>query len=314
MHVFLANPRGFCAGVDRAVDVVHELLTLVGPPIYVRHAIVHNHIVVAELEARGAVFVEDIEGIPAGAIAVMSAHGVPRAVIEAARARGLRVVDATCPLVSKVQLEVLRQTAKDRTVVIIGHRGHVEIEGLIGHRHPERGGVVVVETREEAETVTVPRPDAVAYVTQTTLAVDATREIVAVLRRRFPALAAPHGSTICYATQNRQQAVVQLARRCDPIVVIGAPHSSNSRRLAEVAEESGARAIPIERAAELSPAQFAGCRRVGVTASASAPEALVAEVVAWLSEHLPPVSVYEIGEPEAVHFRPPATLRAFQRR
>jgi 4-hydroxy-3-methylbut-2-enyl diphosphate reductase len=314
MHVLLANPRGFCAGVERAVDVVHELLTLVGPPIYVRHAIVHNHTVVQELEQRGAIFVEEIEEIPSGSIAVMSAHGVSRDVLERSRARGLKVVDATCPLVSKVQLEVLRQTSRGRTVVIIGHRGHVEVEGLAGHRHPDRGGVVVVETKEEAEAVTVPRPDAVAYVTQTTLAVDATREIVDILRRRFPALAAPHGSTICYATQNRQEAVMQLARRCDPIIVIGAPHSSNSRRLTEVARESGVRAILIERAADLSPGQFAGSRHIGVTASASAPEILVTEVIDWLSQHVPLVAVYEIGEREAIRFRAPAILREFQRR
>jgi 4-hydroxy-3-methylbut-2-enyl diphosphate reductase len=314
VQVFLANPRGFCAGVDRAVNVVSELLDVAGPPIYVRHAIVHNHFVVEELERRGAVFVEQVDEIPEGSIAVMSAHGVGRAVLAEAKERALRVIDATCPLVSKVQLEVLGQTSKGRTVIIIGHRGHVEVDGLIGHRDPSRGGVVVIETKEEAETVAVPDPKAVAYVTQTTLAVDATREIVDVLRRRFPALAAPHGSTICYATQNRQEAVAQLARRCGIIIVVGAPHSSNSRRLTEVAEESGARGVLIERAADLDAAMFAGAHRIGLTSSASAPEALVDEVIAWLDEHLPQVKVYEMGEPEAISFRPPASLRELRRK
>ncbi|MDB5671599.1 MAG: ispH [Alphaproteobacteria bacterium] len=313
MHVFLANPRGFCAGVDRAVSIVDELLDTVDQPIYVRHAIVHNHFVVEQLERRGAIFVEDVDEIPEGSIAVMSAHGVSRAVLERARERTLRVIDATCPLVSKVQLEVLRQTGKGRTVIVIGHRGHVEVDGLVGHRDPSRGGVVVIETREEAETVEVPRPDAVAYVTQTTLAVEATREIVDVLRRRFPALAEPHGSTICYATQNRQDAVIQLARRCQVIVVIGAPHSSNSRRLVEVAEETGARGVLIERASDLTTELFASARHVGVTSSASAPETLIEEVVAWLTEHLPVAKVYDIGERETISFRPPASLRALQR-
>jgi 4-hydroxy-3-methylbut-2-enyl diphosphate reductase len=313
MHVFLANPRGFCAGVERAVNIVDELLDLAGPPIYVRHAIVHNHHVVERLERRGAVFVDDLDDIPEGAVAVMSAHGVSRSVLDQAQKRTLRVIDATCPLVSKVQLEVFRQTSKGRTVIVIGHRGHVEVEGLCGHRHPGFGGVVVIETREEAETVEVPDPDAVAYVTQTTLAVDSTRAIVDVLRRRFPALAGPHGSTICYATQNRQDAVRQLALRCQVIVVIGAPHSSNSRRLTEVAEESGASAVLIEGAAELRQQMFAGTRHVGVTSSASAPEDLVAEVIAWLREHLPVAKVYEIGEAETVSFRPPAEMRQLKR-
>jgi 4-hydroxy-3-methylbut-2-en-1-yl diphosphate reductase len=314
MQVFLANPRGFCAGVDRAVNVVDELLDLAGPPIYVRHAIVHNHFVVEALERRGAVFVEDVDEIPHGSIAVMSAHGVGRSVLARARERMLRVIDATCPLVSKVQLEVLSQTSKGRTVIIIGHRGHVEVDGLIDHRDPECGGVVVIETREEALTVTVPDPAAVAYVTQTTLAVDATREIVDVLRERFPALAAPHGDTICYATQNRQEAVVQLARRCEIIIVIGAPHSSNSRRLTEVAAQSGARAVLIESAADLDPEIFAGTRRIGLTSSASAPEALVDEVIAWMDEHLCEVKVFELGEPETISFRPPASLRELRKK
>ena len=313
MQVFLANPRGFCAGVDRAVKVVDELLEIAGPPIYVRHAIVHNHFVVEELERKGAIFVEEIGEIPEGSIAVMSAHGVSRAVLDQARDRSLRVIDATCPLVSKVQLEVLAQTGKGCTVIIIGHRGHVEVDGLMGHRHPSKGGVVVIETREEAETVTVPDAEAVAYVTQTTLAVDATREIVDVLQRRFPALAAPHGSTICYATQNRQEAVAQLAQRCDTIIVVGAPHSSNSRRLTEVARECGARAVLIERADELDPEMVTTARRIGLTSSASAPEDLVDDVILWLDKHLPQVKVYEIGESETISFRPPASLRELRK-
>lgn len=314
MQVFLANPRGFCAGVERAVHVVNELLEIEGAPVYVRHAIVHNHFVVEELVRKGAVFVEDVDEIPEGSTAVMSAHGVARSVIERSRERGLRIIDATCPLVSKVQLEVLRQTGKGRTVIVIGHRGHVEVEGLVGHRDPGRGGVIVIESKEEAETVEVPQPDAVAYVSQTTLAVNATREIVDVLRRRFPALAEPHGSTICYATQNRQDAVIQLVRRCDIILVVGAPHSSNSQRMTEVAREGGARAILIESAADLDPAMFAGVRRVGLTSSASAPEALVEGVIAWMTEHLPLVRVSEVGAPENVNFRPPASLRDLRRR
>lgn len=313
MQVILANPRGFCAGVERAVAVVRELLEIAGPPVYVRHAIVHNYFVVEELERKGAVFVEEVDEIPEGSIAVMSAHGVPRSVLHRARERALKVVDATCPLVSKVQLEVLRQTRKGRTVIVIGHRGHVEVDGLVGHRDPERGGVAVIESKEEAEAVEVPQPEAVAYVTQTTLAVGATREIVEVLRRRFPALAEPHGSTICYATQNRQDAVRQLVSRCDSILVVGAPHSSNSRRMTEVARESGARALLIESAADLDPGMFAATERLGLTSSASAPEPLVEEVIAWLTKHLPVVEVSEMGAPESVSFRPPASLRDMRR-
>lgn len=314
MEVLLANPRGFCAGVDRAVTVVDDLLKLVGPPVYVRHAIVHNRVVVDDLRARGAIFVEDIGDIPRGSLAVMSAHGVSRSVMAQAAERDLRVVDGTCPLVTKVQLEVVRHARAGRTVIVIGHRGHVEVDGLVGHYDGKAGGgTIVIETAQEAESLVIAPRTPLAYVTQTTLAVESTRQIIAVLRRRFPAIAEPHGETICYATQNRQDAVLRLATTCDLVIVVGAPHSSNSRRLVEVAVEQGVRSVLIETADELTPALFDGISRIGLTSSASAPEAVVQATIDWMRRHLPDIHVAETGEAENIVFRAPAALRALKK-
>jgi 4-hydroxy-3-methylbut-2-enyl diphosphate reductase len=314
MEVLLANPRGFCAGVERAVGTVEALLATMGAPVHVRHEIVHNRAVVSGLAARGAVFVDRTEDIPEGAVTVLSAHGVAPGVVADAKARGLRLVDATCPLVTKVHLEVVRHARAGRSVLVIGHRGHVEVEGLVGHFPAGAPGIVtVIETLEEAATVAVPDPDAVAWVTQTTLAVGEARRIVEQLRGRFPKLADPHGETICYATQNRQDAVRALAATSDLVLVVGAPHSSNSNRLAEVARESGARALLIEGPDELALAQFAGVKRVGLTASASAPERLVEATIGWLAERFPGLTVTPMGTPENVHFNLPAAIRDLKR-
>lgn len=313
MDVLLANPRGFCAGVERALRIVEELLEVAGPPIYVRHAIVHNHVVVEDLSRRGVVFVEDLAEIPRGAIAVMSAHGVSPAVMQAARARGLRILDGTCPLVTKVQLEVLRHARVGRSVVVIGHRGHVEVDGLVGHYDPEKGGTIaVVEDEAEAETLDFDPRTPLAYVTQTTLAVSQTAAIIDVLKRRFPAIVPPHGETICYATQSRQDAVRRLAEACDAIIVIGAPHSSNSRRLKEVAEDSGRRALLIETPEDLTPDRLVDCTSLGLTASASAPEHLVSATIERLAQFFPGLQIAECGTAEDVRFRLPKALRAFR--
>ncbi|RYD18085.1 MAG: 4-hydroxy-3-methylbut-2-enyl diphosphate reductase, partial [Lysobacteraceae bacterium] len=247
VELLLANPRGFCAGVERAIGTVEALLELRGAPVHVRHEIVHNRRVVQRLEARGAIFVDRTDDIPEGALTVLSAHGVAPSVMAAAAKRRLDIVDATCPLVTKVHLEVARQARAGRSVVVIGHRGHVEVEGLIGH-FPEgsSGTVTVIEHEREIAAFDPPDPGAVAWVTQTTLAVDDAARIVGKLRERFPLLADPHGDTICYATQNRQTAVRDIAGRCDVVLVVGASHSSNSNRLVEVARESGTTSVLIE--------------------------------------------------------------------
>jgi 4-hydroxy-3-methylbut-2-enyl diphosphate reductase len=314
MELLLANPRGFCAGVERAVGTVEALLAATGGPVHVRHEIVHNRAVVNGLAARGAIFVDQTTDIPEGAVAVLSAHGVAPAVVAEARARRLRLVDATCPLVTKVHLEVVRHARAGRSVLVIGHRGHVEVEGLIGHFPPDaRGIVAVVESMADAEAVEVPDPDAVAWVTQTTLAVGEARRIVETLRARFPALADPHGDTICYATQNRQDAVRALAAVSELVLVLGAPHSSNSNRLAEVAREAGARALLIEGPDDLVPALFDGLERVGLTAGASAPERLVEATIEWLAALRPGLVVSQMGTAETVHFNLPAAVRDYVR-
>lgn len=314
MNLWLANPRGFCAGVDRAVRIVEELIALVGAPVYVRHEIVHNHHVVERLRDAGALFVDDLSEVPRGAVAVVSAHGAAPAVHAQARALGLRAFDATCPLVSKVHLEVMRQARAGRRVIVIGHRQHVEVIGTVGHYdNPEGDGIVVVENEDEARRVRVPRPEQVAYVTQTTLAVETSARIVAVLRERFPALIAPHHDDICYATQNRQDAVRHLSARCSHVYVLGAPHSSNSVRLVEVARESGSAAQLIESAQDIDAEWFTGARHLGLTSSASAPECLVEEVLARLRSLVPVLAVREIGVPEQVVFKLPATLTELRR-
>ncbi len=279
MEVLLANPRGFCAGVERAIAIVERALELHGAPIYVRHEIVHNRYVVDGLRAKGAVFVDELDQVPAGGIVVFSAHGVAKSVEAEAERRGLKVFDATCPLVTKVHIEVAKMLRQGHEIVMIGHKGHPEAEGTMGQA---ASGMHLVETLEDVAQLEVASPERLAYVTQTTLSVDDAASMVAALRRRFPAIRGPKKDDICYATQNRQDAVKFMAPRCDVVIVVGSPNSSNSNRLREVAEHIGAQAYMVNNAADLRPEWLAGKRRVGVTAGASAPEVLVNEVVARL--------------------------------
>ncbi len=275
-EVLLANPRGFCAGVERAITIVEQALTQYGAPIYVRHEVVHNKFVVDGLRAKGAVFVDDLGAIPAGSTVVFSAHGVSRAVRTEAQTRGLTVFDATCPLVTKVHVEVAKMREQGRELVMIGHAGHPEVEGTMGQSD---GGIHLVESVADVERLAVRDPDNLAYVTQTTLSVDDAAEVVDALKRRFPAIIGPKKDDICYATQNRQDAVKIMAPRCDIVIVVGSPNSSNSNRLREVASNLGIDAYMIDNADELQQEWLAGKRRVGVTAGASAPEVLVREVI-----------------------------------
>ena len=280
-RILLASPRGFCAGVDRAIEIVELALEVYGPPVYVRHEIVHNRHVVRSLLAKGARFVEEVSEAPAGSRLVFSAHGVSPSVRAEAEQRNLRTLDATCPLVTKVHLEAERYARKDYEIVLVGHRGHVEVEGTLGHA-PDR--MVVVQTVEDAERLEVRDPDRLAVLTQTTLSVDDTREIVGVLRRRFPAIREPSKDDICYATQNRQNAVKAIAEQAELVLVVGAPSSSNSNRLVEVARTAGSRAVLIEDASELAPEWLDRVQTIGVAAGASAPEGLVQEVLSRLRE------------------------------
>lgn len=275
-EVLLAQPRGFCAGVDRAIEIVERALALHGAPIYVRHEIVHNVHVVADLRAKGAVFVEDLEAVPPGSTLIFSAHGVSREVREQAEARALSVFDATCPLVTKVHVEVTRMRREGREVVMIGHAGHPEVEGTMGQVD---GGIHLVETVEDVERLKVADPMRLAWVSQTTLSVDDCALVVAALKRRFPDIAEPKKQDICYATQNRQDAVKFMAPQCDLVLVIGSASSSNSNRLRETAQKFGVESRLIDSAADLDPAWLAGKRRIGVTAGASAPEVLVRELI-----------------------------------
>lgn len=309
MKLRLANPRGFCAGVDRAIDIVERALDRFGAPIHVRHEVVHNKYVVEGLRRRGAVFVEEVDEVPAGATLIFSAHGVSRAVREAAEQRGLRVFDATCPLVTKVHIEVAAHAREGRDCILIGHRGHPEVEGTMGQYQSHTGRIHLVENEADARALMVAQPDNLAYVTQTTLSVDDTARIVAALRERFPAITGPRKDDICYATQNRQDAVKQLALECQLVLVVGSPNSSNSNRLRELAERCGARAQLIDSAAEIEPGWLEAIANVGVTAGASAPEQLVHEVVARLAE-LGVVAVAEDqGIREDIRFSLPVGLR-----
>ena len=281
MRVLVAAPRGFCAGVDRAIHIVELAIERYGAPVYVRHEIVHNRFVVDTLKAKGAVFVEELDEVPDGVPVVFSAHGVPKAVPIAADARGLNYLDATCPLVSKVHRQAERLVKADRHILFIGHAGHPEVVGTFGQVPP--GAMTLIETAEDAEAVQPADGNALGFLTQTTLSVDDTSEIVAVLQRRFPAIVGPKGDDICYATSNRQAAVKEIAHRCDLVLVIGSPNSSNSQRLREVAEREGATARLIQRATSIDWAWFDGVATVGLTAGASAPEVLVQEVLALLA-------------------------------
>ena len=279
--ILLANPRGFCAGVDRAIAIVERALEKFGAPIYVRHEVVHNTFVVNDLKAKGAIFVEELAEVPAGATVILSAHGVSQAVRAEAAARGLNVFDATCPLVTKVHVEVSKMRDKGLEIVMIGHKGHPEVEGTLGQ---SQGGMYLVETPEDVATLRVADPDKLAYVTQTTLSVDDAARVVDALRARFPHITGPKKDDICYATQNRQDAVKALAPQCDVVIVVGSPTSSNSNRLREVAQNLGVPAYMVDNAAEIHAEWVAGKSRVGLTAGASAPEILVREVIERLGE------------------------------
>jgi 4-hydroxy-3-methylbut-2-en-1-yl diphosphate reductase len=291
MDVILANPRGFCAGVDRAISIVEQALQQFGAPIYVRHEVVHNRFVVDGLQRLGAVFVDELAQVPRGSIVVFSAHGVSRAVRAEAEARGLRVFDATCPLVTKVHVEVAKMREHGCEVVMIGHAGHPEVEGTMGQSD---AGIHLVESIEDVARLRVANPEKLAYVTQTTLSIDDAASIVAELRRRFPGIVGPKKDDICYATQNRQDAVKFLAPQCDAVIVVGSQNSSNSNRLREVAAKRGTPAYMIDRADQLRAEWLAGKRCIGVTAGASAPEVLVQEIVARLKE-LGAEQVTELG-------------------
>jgi 4-hydroxy-3-methylbut-2-enyl diphosphate reductase len=305
MQILLANPRGFCAGVTRAIGIVECALEKFGAPVHVRHEVVHNPFVCDALRAKGAVFIEDLSEVPAGGTLVFSAHGVPKAVREEAGRRGLKVFDATCPLVTKVHLEVDKMRAQGREVVMIGHAGHPEVEGTMGQ---SADGMYLVEKAADAEKLAVTQPQALSFVTQTTLSVDDARHVVDALRQRFPEIQGPRKDDICYATQNRQDAVKALAARCDLVIVVGSPTSSNSRRLREVAASLGGAAHLVNSSGDLDPDWLAGARRVGVTAGASAPENLVAQVVERLQQ-LGHGTVSELpGVEEHVYFNLPREL------
>lgn len=310
MRVLLANPRGFCAGVDRAIDIVERAIDLFGAPIYVRHEVVHNRHVVDRLRERGAVFVEALSEVPAGATVIFSAHGVSHAVENEARERGLKVFDATCPLVTKVHMEVQRYAREGREVILIGHAGHPEVEGTMGRFDTSFGGrMSLVGNVEEAESLAVRDPANLAFVTQTTLSVDDTSDIVAALRRRFPKLATPRKEDICYATQNRQDSVKKLLTECDILIVVGSRSSSNSNRLRELAERSGVPGYLVDGPQDLDRGWFEGRQCVGLTAGASAPEVLVRAVLEQLHAWGAQVPQEVAGREEKVTFGLPRELR-----
>lgn len=281
MQVILANPRGFCAGVERAIAIVEKALEKFGAPIYVRHEVVHNKFVCDDLRAKGAIFVEELAEVPAGSTVIFSAHGVSRAVRSEAEARGLKVFDATCPLVTKVHLEVARNRKGEREIVMIGHKGHPEVEGTMGQ---SGDGMYLVETADDVEKLQVSHPDRLSFVTQTTLSVDDASRVISALKGHFPDIQGPKKDDICYATQNRQDAIKALAEQCDLVIVVGSPNSSNSRRLKEVAVARGIEAYLVDGAEEIDAAWLVGKLRVGVSAGASAPEILVEQVVARVVE------------------------------
>ncbi|MDR0996733.1 MAG: 4-hydroxy-3-methylbut-2-enyl diphosphate reductase [Zoogloeaceae bacterium] len=307
MQILLANPRGFCAGVERAIGIVEAALARFGAPVYVRHEVVHNRFVCDRLRREGAVFVEELSEVPPGALVIFSAHGVSQAVRKEAEEGGFRVLDATCPLVTKVHLEVAKMHKAGRQVVMIGHKGHPEVEGTMGQT--EKGAMLLVEKPDDAASLAVESPEKLAFVTQTTLSQDDAASVVAALRARFPEIAAPKKDDICYATQNRQNAVKRLAERCELVLVVGSPNSSNSRRLKEVAESQGVPAHLIDSAEEIVPAWLAGKSRIGVSAGASAPENLIDAVIDRLCELGETDDVKELdGEKEDMHFSLPREL------
>jgi 4-hydroxy-3-methylbut-2-enyl diphosphate reductase len=305
ISIKLANPRGFCAGVDRAIDIVEQALIRFGAPIYVRHEVVHNHFVVENLKNKGAVFVDELEEVPEGATVIFSAHGVSIKVREEAEKRGLKVFDATCPLVTKVHTEVSRLHALGREIVMIGHKGHPEVEGTLGQA---KDNIYLVETPEDVQSLEIHHPDQLAYVTQTTLSVDDAQKVIDALKERFPLIQGPRKDDICYATQNRQDAVKKLSEQADLVIVVGSPTSSNSNRLREVAENLGVSAYMVDRAEDIKAEWLNNKSSIGVTAGASAPEVLVNEVIARLQQ-LGAQEVMELqGTPENVVFPLPKSL------
>jgi 4-hydroxy-3-methylbut-2-enyl diphosphate reductase len=311
MKILLANPRGFCAGVDRAIDIVERAIELFGAPIYVRHEVVHNRFVVDRLRSLGAVFVEELDEVPADATVIFSAHGVSKAVQDEARRRGLRVFDATCPLVTKVHMEVTRYAREGRDVILIGHEGHPEVDGTMGQFDESLGGrIVLVEDVEDVGQLDVRDPEQVGVVTQTTLSVDDTAAVLAALQHRYPTLLTPRKEDICYATQNRQDAVKKLVENCDVVVVVGSRSSSNSNRLREIAEKNGKAGYLVDGPDDLRPEWFSDQATVGVTAGASAPELLVQSVVARLREWGGQDAEEVVGREEDVVFALPRELRA----
>ena len=310
MHIKLATPRGFCAGVDRAIEIVNRALEVVGPPIYVRHEVVHNKFVVEDLRARGAVFVEELDQVPDDVIVIFSAHGVSKAVRDEAARRGRKVFDATCPRGTKVHMEVVRYSREGRECILIGHEGHPEVEGTMGQYDASNGGAIyLVEDETDVAALEVRDPQALAFVTQTTLSMDDTSKVIDALRSKFPAIGGPRKDDICYATQNRQDAVKQLASECDVLLVVGSPNSSNSNRLRELAERMGTPAYLIDGAEDLKREWFDGVSGIGITAGASAPEILVRGVVEQLRTWGALGETELDGRPENITFSMPKELR-----
>ncbi len=311
MKLLLANPRGFCAGVDRAIEIVETALDLIGPPIYVRHEVVHNRFVVESLRERGAIFVDSLDDIPDGQTVIFSAHGVSQDVKDEAKARELQIFDATCPLVTKVHMEVVRHCRNGDSVVLIGHKGHPEVEGTMGQyrcKHME-GEMLLIETPGDVANLTIKNPQKIAYVTQTTLSIDDTVEVVAALRKRFPKISGQKKDDICYATQNRQDAVKELAKECDLILVVGSPNSSNSNRLRELAEKQGRTSYLIDGPDDIDPEWLHGVDVIGVTAGASAPEVVVSDVIKRLQSLGAKAAEDNMGNREDIVFVLPKNLR-----
>ncbi len=310
LQAILANPRGFCAGVDRAIEIVDRALEVLGAPVYVRHEVVHNRFVVNNLREKGAVFVQELDEVPDDATVIFSAHGVSRAVQDEAKRRGLKVFDATCPLVTKVHLEVLRYSREGRETILIGHKNHPEVEGTMGQYDTSNGGAIYrVDSPQEVAELQVQNPEKLAFVTQTTLSVDDASIVIDALRQKFPAIIGPKKDDICYATQNRQDALKKLADESDLVLVVGSPNSSNSNRLREIAEKRGTPAYLIDGAEDIRPDWLVGKQRIGVTAGASAPEVLVEGVISHLQAHGAVVNVQDSGISENVSFVLPKELR-----
>ncbi len=311
MEIILANPRGFCAGVDRAIEIVERALQIFGAPIYVRHEVVHNRYVVDSLKQAGAIFVDELDEIPANSTVIFSAHGVAQSVRTEAERRQLQVFDATCPLVTKVHLEVARHSKNGHEVILIGHRGHPEVEGTMGqyNNQSEKGGIYLVVTADDVADLQIKDPESLAFVTQTTLSMDDTAKVIEALKRRFPVIQGPKQNDICYATQNRQDAVKELAKQCDLVLVVGSPNSSNSNRLKELAKQSDTAAYLIDRADDIDRTWLSDVNRIGLTAGASAPDLLVDEVIeklkSWGATQVSTLS----GREENVTFSLPKTLQ-----